>query len=120
MEPRQVMMLRLSKRWETMEMEVVDHLAKYLYSFYDFLQLSDPVAEYNWGIGKGEDGALFLVLMEFPPKDEGDDHQVPDLTFPDFGTSLRTDPEEEIGDDEAGGLSEEDVDPDSREEESDD
>jgi len=94
MEPRQVMMLRLSKRWETMEMEVVDHLAKYLYSFYDFLQLSDPVAEYNWGIGKGEDGALFLVLMEFPPKDEGDDHQVPDLTFPDFGTSLRTDPGE--------------------------
>ena len=120
MEPRQVIMLRLSKRWETMEVEVVNHLAKYLSSFYEFLQLADSAAEYNWGIGRSGDGALFLVLMEFPPNDEGDDDQVPDLTFPDFETPLGTNLEDETGDDSGDDLSEEDVDPDSREEESDD
>lgn len=52
MERRIVMQIRLSKNWVKTYPEPAISLAMYLYSFYVFLGLADPTADFDWVIAR--------------------------------------------------------------------
>lgn len=88
MKNKLVMTIRLSPTWTKMGSSTVRDLARYLYSFYSFLQLSDPFSRLAWAIGTDKEGGTFLVIFEVRSNGEEDESDPPTLTSQDFETDL--------------------------------
>ena len=100
MEPRTVVMIRLSETWIRSDPDMIRDMAKHLYSFYTLFQLADPATRLGWGLGRDPDGAVYLAVFELDPASEENEPQAPDQ---DFETDLELQLEDEITVDDFDG-----------------
>jgi len=100
MEPRTVVMIRLSETWIRSDPDMIRDMAKHLYSFYTLFQLADPATRLGWGLGRDPDGAVYLAVFELDLTSKEGDPPVPDQ---DFETDLELQMEDEITVDDFDG-----------------
>src|SRR3990172_4283168 len=100
MEPRTVVMIRLSETWIRSDPDMIRDMAKHLYSFHTLFQLADPATRLGWGLGRDPDGAVYLAVFEWDPASEENEPQAPDQ---DFETDLELQLEDEITVDDFDG-----------------
>src|SRR3989304_1367029 len=111
MKPRTVLMIRLSETWLRSDPDMIRDMARHLYSFYTLFQLADPATILGWGLGRDQEGAVYLAVLEFDPASEENNPPVADQ---DFETDLDLQLEDEITVDDldGGGPNDDDNDPD--------
>ncbi len=74
MKRRIVMQIRLSKNWVKTYPEPAISLAMYLYSFYTFLGLADPTADFDWVIARDATTKHpYLMIFEDVPTPENEE-----------------------------------------------
>jgi len=102
MKPRQIFLIRLSPTWTKVDSSAVRDLARYFYSFYAFLQLSDPFSRLAWGLGTDKEGAIYLAIFEIRVADKDENPNPLVLNPKDFETNIDVDVEveNETGNDE--------------------
>ena len=111
MKPRTVLMMRLSETWIRSDPEMIRDMAKHLYSFYTLFQLADPATQLGWGLGRDQEGAVYLAVFELDlASEEGN----PPVADQDFETDLELQLEDEITVDDldGDGSDDDDADPD--------